>query len=210
MVGGFTKSISSFTYRTFFKKESTYFTTVVASGVAFSIAFNTMFEKYWDSKTAGTKWVDIKGRYIKDLGVLAMIHSVFIINRSGGLIYHKNYSSKLAQLSSNEALTLAGTFHGIHVLASRISPATKGNYSAKDSGIQTIDTKNFRIHCYQTPTGIKFMAASDLLETKLTDILVKMYGLYSDYALKNPFYNLEMPIRSEMFDSRLVQLVKAV
>ncbi|KAJ1645216.1 hypothetical protein LPJ64_003185 [Coemansia asiatica] len=184
MVGGFTKSISSFTYRTFFKKESTYFTTVVASGVAFSIAFNTMFEKYWDNKTAGTKWIDIKDRYAKD--------------------------SKLGQLSSNEALTLAGTFHGIHVLASRISPATKGSQSVKDSGIQTIDTKNFRIHCYQTPTGIKFMAATDLLETKLSDVLVKMYGLYSDYALKNPFYNLEMPIRSEMFDSRLVQLVKTV
>ncbi|KAJ2878749.1 hypothetical protein FB639_003286 [Coemansia asiatica] len=66
MVGGFTKSISSFTYRTFFKKESTYFTTVVASGVAFSIAFNTMFEKYWDNKTAGTKWIDIKDRYAKE------------------------------------------------------------------------------------------------------------------------------------------------
>ncbi|KAJ1864148.1 hypothetical protein LPJ73_000343 [Coemansia sp. RSA 2703] len=139
-----------------------------------------------------------------------MIHSIFIINRSGGLIYHKNYSSKIAQLSSNEALTLAGTFHGIHVLASRISPATRGGDAVKDSGIQTIDTKNFRIHCYQTPTGIKFIAATDLLETKLTDILTKVYVLYSDYALKNPFYNLEMPIRSEMFDTRLLQLVQAV
>ncbi|KAI7820107.1 hypothetical protein BX661DRAFT_146893 [Kickxella alabastrina] len=66
MVGGFTKSISSFTYRTFFKKESTYFVTVVATGVGFSIVFNTMFENYWNKKTAGTKWEDIKNKYIQN------------------------------------------------------------------------------------------------------------------------------------------------
>ncbi|KAI9479271.1 hypothetical protein LPJ78_002661 [Coemansia sp. RSA 989] len=66
MVSGFVKTFSSFAYRNFFKKESTYFTAVVASGVAFSIAFNTMFDKYWDKKTAGTKWVDIKDRYVEN------------------------------------------------------------------------------------------------------------------------------------------------
>ncbi|KAJ2718898.1 hypothetical protein GGI07_005530 [Coemansia sp. Benny D115] len=207
MVGGFTKSISSFAYRNFFKRESTYFVTVVSSGILFSIGFNTMFDKYWDKKTAGTKWVDIKDRYVKDTPV-AMIHAVFIINRSGGLIYNKNYSKGIAQLSSNEALIFAGTFHGIHALASRISPAAKGGSSARDGGIQTIDTRSFRIHCFQTPTGIKFIAATDLLESKLADVLNRVYMLYSDYALKNPFYNLEMPIRSEMFDTRLQQLVQ--
>ncbi|KAJ2491434.1 hypothetical protein IWW37_002318 [Coemansia sp. RSA 2050] len=137
-----------------------------------------------------------------------MIHALFIINRSGGLIYNKNFTQHVAQLSSNEALIFAGTFHGIHTLASRISPAPKRD-SVKDLGIQSIDTKNFRIHCYQTPTGIKFIAVTDLLQTKLSSALNKAYILYCDYALKNPFYNLEMPIRSEMFDSKLQQLVQA-
>ncbi|KAJ1964690.1 hypothetical protein GGI12_001259 [Dipsacomyces acuminosporus] len=66
MVGGFTKSFSSLVYRNFFKKESTYFATVVASGVGFSIAFDTLFDKYWNKKTAGTKWVDIKDRYAEN------------------------------------------------------------------------------------------------------------------------------------------------
>ncbi|KAJ2763443.1 hypothetical protein IWQ57_005558 [Coemansia nantahalensis] len=63
MVGGFTKAVSSFAYRNFFKKESTYFTTVVVSGIAFAMTFNVVVDKYWDSKTAGTKWEDIKHRY---------------------------------------------------------------------------------------------------------------------------------------------------
>ncbi|KAJ1834833.1 qcr9 subunit 9 of the ubiquinol cytochrome-c reductase complex [Coemansia sp. RSA 2711] len=66
MVSGFVKSLSSFAYRNFFKKESTYFTTIVATGVVFSIGFNSMFDKYWDKKTAGTKWEDIKGRYVEN------------------------------------------------------------------------------------------------------------------------------------------------
>ncbi|KAI8325562.1 hypothetical protein GQ54DRAFT_295382 [Martensiomyces pterosporus] len=66
MVGFFTKSFSSVVYRNFFKKESTYFTTIVASGVGFSIAFDTVFDKYWNNKTAGTKWEDIKDRYVQN------------------------------------------------------------------------------------------------------------------------------------------------
>ncbi|KAJ2662650.1 hypothetical protein IWW48_001708 [Coemansia sp. RSA 1200] len=136
-----------------------------------------------------------------------MIHSVFIINRSGGLIYNKNYNTHIAQLSSNEALIFAGTFHGIHALASRIAPTAKTT-GTKDTGIQTIDTKNFRLHCFQTPTGIKFIAATDLLHTRLTETLTRIYELYCDYALKSPFYNLEMPVRSDMFDAKLLQLVQ--
>ncbi|KAJ2790484.1 hypothetical protein H4R20_007009 [Coemansia guatemalensis] len=136
-----------------------------------------------------------------------MIHSVFIINRSGGLTYNKNYTQQVAQLTSNEALIFAGTFHGIHALASRISPALKGS-AARDLGIQTIDTKGFRLHCFQTPTGIKFIAVADLMHASLADVLSKAYRLYCDYALKNPFYNLEMPIRSDMFDAMLLELVQ--
>ena len=30
-----------------------------------------------------------------------------------------------------------------------------------------------------------------------------VYSLYSDYVLKNPFYELDMPIRCELFDQQL-------
>jgi len=41
------------------------------------------------------------------------------------------------------------------------------------------------------------------------DILLKrIYEMYSDYVLKNPFYSLEMPIRCESFDTNLQQLLE--
>ncbi|KAJ1964691.1 hypothetical protein GGI12_001260 [Dipsacomyces acuminosporus] len=136
-----------------------------------------------------------------------MIHSIFIINKAGGLVYNKDYSDDIARLSSNEALIFAGTFHGIHALASRISPAAKSE-TTRDTGIQTIDTERFRIHCFQSPTGIKFLAVTDPMHSSLAALLNRVYCTYSDYALKNPFHNPEMPIRSELFDTALLQLIK--
>lgn len=41
-------------------------------------------------------------------------------------------------------------------------------------------------------------------------VLKRIYELYSDYALKNPFYSLEMPIRCELFDTSLHTLLELV
>lgn len=37
----------------------------------------------------------------------------------------------------------------------------------------------------------------------------KIYEIYSDYTVKNPFQNPEMPIRSEQFDVHLLKMVKS-
>ena len=40
--------------------------------------------------------------------------------------------------------------------------------------------------------------------------LCRIYDLYCDYVLKNPFYEVEMPIRCELFDSNLFQTINGV
>lgn len=35
----------------------------------------------------------------------------------------------------------------------------------------------------------------------------QVYKLYTDYVMKNPFYELEMPIRCDLFDEHLKKLV---
>ena len=37
------------------------------------------------------------------------------------------------------------------------------------------------------------------------NFLQDVYGTYTDYALKNPFYDLEMPIRYDFFTLPLIQ-----
>lgn len=43
--------------------------------------------------------------------------------------------------------------------------------------------------------GIKFIVLVDPRQSGIDALLRKIYEIYSDFALKNPFYSLEMPIR---------------
>ncbi|KAK3830951.1 MAG: Sybindin-like family-domain-containing protein [Linnemannia elongata] len=132
-----------------------------------------------------------------------MIFSIYIINKAGGLVYNKDYSEGLSKLTSNEYLVLAGTFHGVHAITSKISPVPGS------SGIEMLETDTFRIHCFQTLTGTKFLLVADPQQPSIDMILKKIYETYSDYTVKNPFQNPEMPIRSEQFDVHLLKMVKS-
>ena len=46
------------------------------------------------------------------------------------------------------------------------------------------------------------------LTAAVDQMLRKLYGLYADYVLKNPFYSLDMPIRCALFDQKLAELVR--
>lgn len=52
------------------------------------------------------------------------------------------------------------------------------------------------------------MVITDPAHTGLEQLLKKIYELYTDFALKNPFYSLEMPIRCELFDTNLQALLE--
>ena len=43
--------------------------------------------------------------------------------------------------------------------------------------------------------GLKFIVLTDPRVNSIDGLLHKIYELYSDFALKNPFYSLEMPVR---------------
>lgn len=40
-------------------------------------------------------------------------------------------------------------------------------------------------------------------------VVGKIYELYADYVMKNPFYQLEMPVRCDAFDRNLAAWLKA-
>ncbi|NXJ99628.1 TPPC4 protein, partial [Corythaixoides concolor] len=129
------------------------------------------------------------------------------------------------RLSSNEKLMLASMFHSLFAIGSQLSP------EVGSSGIEMLETDTFKLHCFQTLTGtvrgrapapllaaaepglppaplrlaagIKFVVLADPRQAGIDSLLRKIYEIYSDFALKNPFYSLEMPIRCELFDQNL-------
>ena len=44
-------------------------------------------------------------------------------------------------------------------------------------------------------TGVKFVVVCDVKQARIDEFLQKIYEFYSDYALKNPFYATDMPIK---------------
>jgi hypothetical protein len=101
------------------------------------------------------------------------------------------------QLTTNDKLVLTGRFFGLYSLAWQLSPV------AHSSGIEQIETDLFKLHCFHTLTGIKFICVADSKQQNVDAFLRKCYELYADYALKNPFYLIDQPIRSDLFDSNI-------
>lgn len=77
-----------------------------------------------------------------------VILSILILNKAGGLIYQRDFNAGLLKLSSNDYLVLAGTFHGVHAITSRISPVPGAG-----GGLEVLESENFRMQCFQTLTG---------------------------------------------------------
>ncbi|KAG5188389.1 Sybindin-like protein [Tribonema minus] len=130
-----------------------------------------------------------------------MFLQLFIINKSGSLIFHQDLSPAAPRLSSNDSLRLGSTFHSLHAIAAQVAPIAS-------SGIEKLETATYRLRCLQTLTGAKFVITAQPNTPELEVVLQGIYELYTDYVLKNPFYELEMPIRCELFTQHLEKLVE--
>ncbi|KAK9466903.1 Sybindin-like protein [Lipomyces arxii] len=132
------------------------------------------------------------------------VYSLYILNKAAGLIYQRDFNDGLQKLSSNDYLVFAGTFHAVHAITTRISPIPSS------SGIQVLETDTFRLQCFQTVTGTKFLLISDPRQHSPDTIVRRIYELYADYVLKNPFYQMEMPVRCELFDRHITTYIRSV
>ncbi|GAX76886.1 hypothetical protein CEUSTIGMA_g4332.t1 [Chlamydomonas eustigma] len=130
------------------------------------------------------------------------IISLYVINKSGGLVYSRDFSEKLSRVDLNDSLRLASIWHSLHAIASQLSPLPGC------MGIELLESDTFDLHCLETPTGTKFLMVVDPSSPYLPSVLQRVYELYTDYVLKNPFYEVEQVIKCELFDQHLEALVR--
>lgn len=72
-----------------------------------------------------------------------------------------------------------------------------------DSGIQVLEADGFKLHSYAAPTGTKFFLVASSGQQNCDTLLKYVYEMYADYVMKNPFYEVEMPIHCSKFDLKL-------
>ena len=84
--------------------------------------------------------------------------SIYINNKAGGLIYHRDFSSTAAKLDVNDHLRLASTFSGLALimqeLAQKISPGAS-------SKMELLEADGFVLHSFDTLTGLKFFVTAE-------------------------------------------------
>ncbi|PMD49741.1 Sybindin-like protein, partial [Hyaloscypha bicolor E] len=144
------------------------------------------------------------------------VYALIIINKAGGLIYQRDFADGLNKLNINDYLVLAGTFHGVHAITTRLHPLhpppslDPSTRPDPPSGIEVLETENFRLQCFSTLTGTKFLLFTEPQQPNVDKIMGKIYELYGDYVMKNPFYQLEMPVRCEGWERRLVGYLRVL
>lgn len=152
------------------------------------------------------------------------IYSLYLISRSGSLLYQRDidsFGSPITEQNSNDYLVIASNLHGMHAIASKFKPnlPTKEennfnksgiNMNSNKTGLRCIKTDTFNIFLHQTVTGLKIIliTSSDTIESEISSLQNEIYRLYSDYVMKSPFYNLEMPIRIKWFDEVIINTTK--
>lgn len=78
------------------------------------------------------------------------------------------------------------------------------------SGLEVMETENFRLQCFNTLTGTKFLLFTETTQTNVDVTIKRIYDLYADYVMKNPFYSLEMPVRCDIFDRKLLSYIREI
>ena len=92
----------------------------------------------------------------------------------------------------------------MYAIAYQLSP------ELNSTGIKELETDQFKFYCFQSMTGIKFLALTDTKQVNVETFLKRCYELYSDYALKNPFYSIDQPIWCSLFLQTVQQAIDSL
>ena len=95
----------------------------------------------------------------------------------------------------------------IHAITTRLDPAQPPGGGAS-SGLEVLETEHFRLQCFQTLTGTKFLLFTEPHQPNVDVVIRRVYELYADYVMKNPFYQIDMPVKCEAFDRHLAAYIK--
>ena len=133
---------------------------------------------------------------------------VWIVNKSGGLIYRRAFEDAggggRGGLDTNAQLRLASVWHSLHAISRKVAPVSGGG------GIESMECDTFDLYCFQAETGMKIFITTTKGVVDARGALRRVHQAYCDYALKNPFYEIEMPVNCDLFDAAIANIADAI
>ncbi|XP_014269550.1 trafficking protein particle complex subunit 1 [Maylandia zebra] len=135
------------------------------------------------------------------------VHNLYIFDRNGNCLYYNEWNrKKQAGISKEEEFKLMyGMLFSIRSFVSKMSPLDM------KEGFLSFQTSKYRLHYYETPSGLKFVLNTDLSVTNARDTLQHIYSnLYVELIVKNPVCTSTQTLESELFSSRLDAFIRAL
>ncbi|XP_026055624.1 trafficking protein particle complex subunit 1-like isoform X2 [Carassius auratus] len=135
------------------------------------------------------------------------VHNLYIFDRNGSCLHYSEWNrKKQAGISKEEEFKLMyGMLFSIRSFISKMSPL-----DMKD-GFLAFQTSRYKLHYYETPTGIKLVLNTDLGVPNCRDTLQQIYStLYVEYIVRNPLCVLGESLQSDLFSSKLDSFIRAL
>ncbi|ENN75334.1 trafficking protein particle complex subunit 1 [Dendroctonus ponderosae] len=133
------------------------------------------------------------------------VHNIYIFDRMGTLLYYQDWNrlKNSGMTKEEEAKLMYGMLFSLKSFVNKISPTDP------KEGFLYYKTSKYTLHFLETPSGLKFVLNTDNHSQGVRDFLQQIYKeIFVEYVVKNPLCNLNEPIQSELFKTKLDAYVK--
>ncbi|XP_054880749.1 trafficking protein particle complex subunit 1 isoform X2 [Poeciliopsis prolifica] len=115
------------------------------------------------------------------------VHNLYIFDRNGSCLFYNEWNrKKQAGISKDERIP-------------------------RKDGFLSFQTSKYRLHYYETASGLKFVMNTDLSVSNARDTLQHIYSnLYVDLVVKNPLVPSGQPLDSDLFGTRLDSFIRSL
>uniref|UniRef100_A0A8C4RBF0 Trafficking protein particle complex subunit n=1 Tax=Eptatretus burgeri TaxID=7764 RepID=A0A8C4RBF0_EPTBU len=135
------------------------------------------------------------------------VYNLYVFDRHGTCLYYGEWNRK-----NTTGISLKGEFKLMYgMLFSLKSFIKKLSPTDVKEGFLSYQTSKYKLHYYETPTGIKIVMNTDIAVGNVRDVLQRAYStIYVDFVVRNPLCSLDEPIQSELFKQKIDAFVRGL